>query len=32
LAAGAREYLTKPLDLQKFLAVVAELLSKRVGA
>jgi signal transduction histidine kinase/ActR/RegA family two-component response regulator len=30
LAAGAREYLTKPLDLQKFLAVVDELLSKRV--
>ncbi len=32
LAAGAREYLTKPLDLQKFLAVVDELLSRRVGA
>jgi two-component system, sensor histidine kinase len=30
LAAGARDYLTKPLDLQKFLAVVEELLSRRV--
>jgi signal transduction histidine kinase/ActR/RegA family two-component response regulator len=32
LAAGARDYLTKPLDVRRFLDVVEGVLSERVGA